>query len=64
MERCKGVDSNEVFVDGVGDDGGEADEEEREGAEEGADKQGMGDQNIQPDSIRFRKIFVQHGRKG
>ena len=37
---------------------------EREGAEEGAEKQGMGDQNVQPDSIRFRKIFVQHRRKG
>ena len=51
-------------MDSVGDEGGEADEKEREGAEEGAEKQGMGDQNVQPDSIRFRKVFVQHRRKG
>ena len=46
IERCKGVDSNEVFVDSVGYEGGEPDEEEGEGAEEGADEKAVGDQNV------------------
>ena len=64
MERCKGVDSNEVFVDGVRDEGDEADEEEGKGAQEGAEEEAVGDQNIQPGSRIFQKFSAQNGSKG
>ena len=62
IERRKGVDCNEVVVDSLGDEGGEADEEEGEGAEEGAEEQAVGDQNIQPGLRIFsHQIGEEHG---
>ena len=63
MERCKDVDGNEVFVDNLGDEGGEPDEEEGKGAEKGAEEQAMGDQNIKPASRIFQKFCAENGRK-
>ena len=51
-------------MDSVGDEGGDPDEEEGEGAEEGADEEAVSDQNVQPGSRRFQKFFAQCGKKG
>ena len=54
IERCKDVDSKVVFVDSLGDDGGEPDEEEWEGTEECTEEKAVGDQNVQPGPGRFQ----------
>ena len=58
----KGVHSNEVFVDSLSDEGGEANQEEWEGAGKGAEEQALGDQNVQPGI--FQKLCQENGRKG